>query len=135
MFAKWIETDGRFSFDCVDNGGVEISDEAHAELFAGVDAFARQGIPKIIVADGEGNPTIGDPPPLTAEQRIAEAEGLRDELLREAALRIEPLQDAVDLEVATEAEALRLKSWKTYRVALVRCDLAALPILWPTKPE
>ncbi|PLV18678.1 phage tail protein, partial [Pseudomonas guariconensis] len=33
---------------------------------------------------------------------------------------IAPLQDAVDLDEATEAEAALLKEWKRYRVALNR---------------
>ncbi|WP_371922312.1 tail fiber assembly protein [Pseudomonas sp. DG56-2] len=30
------------------------------------------------------------------------------------------MQDAVDLEDATEAEAAELKAWKKYRIALIR---------------
>ncbi|MBC3456369.1 tail fiber assembly protein [Pseudomonas mosselii] len=50
---------------------------------------------------------------------------------------IAPLQDAVDLDEATEAEALRLKEWKRYRVALNRLpeqpDYPAV-IDWPAPP-
>jgi DNA-directed RNA polymerase specialized sigma24 family protein len=50
---------------------------------------------------------------------------------------IAPLQDAVDLDEATEAEALRLKEWKRYRVALNRLpDQPGYPtaIDWPAPP-
>ena len=34
MFAKWIEEDQRFAYDLHDNGGVEISADAHAAIIA-----------------------------------------------------------------------------------------------------
>ncbi|WP_305883414.1 tail fiber assembly protein [Pseudomonas asiatica] len=50
---------------------------------------------------------------------------------------IAPLQDAVELEEATEAEAALLKEWKRYRVALSRLpEQEGYPttINWPTPP-
>ncbi|OOV90968.1 phage tail protein [Pseudomonas sp. MF6396] len=50
---------------------------------------------------------------------------------------IAPLQDAVDLDDATEAEATALKAWKKYRVALNRLpDQPGYPtdIDWPAPP-
>ncbi|URD40642.1 tail fiber assembly protein [Pseudomonas sp. BYT-5] len=50
---------------------------------------------------------------------------------------IAPLQDAVDLDEATEAEAALLKEWKRYRVALNRLpDQPGYPneITWPAPP-
>lgn len=50
---------------------------------------------------------------------------------------IAPLQDAVDLDEATEAEAARLKDWKRYRVALNRLpEQPGYPndIDWPAPP-
>ncbi|MNJ77635.1 Caudovirales tail fiber assembly protein [compost metagenome] len=50
---------------------------------------------------------------------------------------IAPLQDAVDLEEATEAEAAKLKAWKKYRIALIRVpDQPGYPntIDWPAPP-
>ena len=58
----------------------------------------------------------------------------RDGLLRVAAVRIAPLQDAADLDVATAAETAALKAWKTYRVALNRVDVTAHPAVWPAAP-
>ena len=50
---------------------------------------------------------------------------------------IAPLQDAVDLDDATEAEATALKAWKKYRVALNRLpEQSGYPvdIDWPVPP-
>lgn len=50
---------------------------------------------------------------------------------------IAPLQDAVDLDDATEAEATALKAWKKYRVALSRLPEQPgypIDIDWPAPP-
>ncbi|WP_095151904.1 tail fiber assembly protein [Pseudomonas sp. Irchel s3b5] len=50
---------------------------------------------------------------------------------------IAPLQDAVDIDEATDAEVLLLKAWKKYRVALSRVpEQVGYPstIEWPTAP-
>jgi len=50
---------------------------------------------------------------------------------------IKPLQDAVDIDDATDTELLKLKAWKKYRVALSRLpDQAGYPteIDWPVVP-
>ncbi|MDT4620715.1 tail fiber assembly protein, partial [Escherichia coli] len=47
-----------------------------------------------------------------------------------------PLQDAVDLEIATEEETLLLEAWKKYRVLLNRVDTSTAPdIEWPEEPD
>jgi len=57
-------------------------------------------------------------------------------LLSQAAAAIAPLQDAVDVDDATDEELASLKAWKKFRVALNRLDLAAAPdIDWPAVPE
>ena len=59
----------------------------------------------------------------------------RDELLRLAALRIAPLQDAADLDMATGDEKTALTAWKKYRVLLSRVDISTAPdISWPEQP-
>lgn len=55
-----------------------------------------------------------------------------------ASNQVNALQDAVDLEIATEAETKALKSWKTYRVLLSRVDtIGAVPAEgdWPASPD
>ncbi|MCV3029668.1 tail fiber assembly protein, partial [Escherichia coli] len=49
---------------------------------------------------------------------------------------IAPLQDAVDLEIATEEENSLLEAWKKYRVLLNRVDTSTAPdIEWPEEPD
>lgn len=52
-----------------------------------------------------------------------------------AAGRVAILQDAVDLDMATDDEKARLLEWKKYRVLLNRVDATAAPdIVWPAPP-
>ncbi|HBR1086188.1 TPA: tail fiber assembly protein [Klebsiella pneumoniae] len=56
-------------------------------------------------------------------------------LLSRANNEIAWLQDAVDLNQATESEAQRLNDWKTYRIALNRTDLTdPASVSWPSVP-
>lgn len=73
-------------------------------------------------------------PPVSKEQHIAEAEQQKQSLLSEAAEAIAPLQDAVDLDIATDEEVAQLTAWKKYRVLLNRIDTSLAPdIDWPIK--
>ncbi|EUD07858.1 tail fiber assembly protein [Providencia alcalifaciens] len=75
-------------------------------------------------------------PPKSKEQYIAEAEQKKQSLLAEANIAIAPLQDAVDLEMATDEEIALLKEWKKYRVLLNRVDTSLAPdIEWPQQPH
>lgn len=84
----------------------------------------------------EPNPPELEPapqPPVTADQARAQ----RDGMLSFAALRIAPLQDAVDLDDATAEEIAALKAWKQYRVALSRIEQQPgfpAAVDWPTPP-
>lgn len=81
-------------------------------------------------------------PHLTAEEiernrlwAIENNKRLKDSLLAQATLAIAPLQDAVDLDDASEEEVALLKKWKQYRVAVNRIDAnTAEDIEWPTQP-
>lgn len=77
------------------------------------------------------------PPVLSPEQLAEIALNERDALLAQAAIRIAPLQDAVDLGEASAAEEQALIAWKRYRVAVNRIDQqAGFPgqIDWPAPP-
>lgn len=51
-------------------------------------------------------------------------------------MKIEPLQDAVDLDMATDEEKSRYDAWRKYRVLLMRVDTSQAPdINWPDPPE
>ncbi|BDH44901.1 tail fiber assembly protein [Salmonella enterica subsp. enterica serovar Choleraesuis] len=55
--------------------------------------------------------------------------------LSDATSTISPLQDAVDLDIATDEEKVKLDEWKKYRVLLNRIDTSLAPnITWPSKP-
>ncbi|WP_307773608.1 tail fiber assembly protein [Providencia stuartii] len=74
-------------------------------------------------------------PPISKEQLIAEAEQQKQSLLAEANNAIAPLQDAVDLDIATDEEEVQLTAWRKYRVLLNRVDTSTAPeIDWPEKP-
>lgn len=63
------------------------------------------------------------------------AEQKRKELMEGANLAITPLQDAVDLGIATDSEYALLLDWKKYRVLLNRIEVdSATDIQWPEVP-
>lgn len=69
-----------------------------------------------------------------SEKQLSERE--RNELITASSLKIAPLQDAVDLGMATEEEKESLLEWKKYRVLLNRVDVSKAPeIDWPEPPE
>ncbi|MCV8535777.1 tail fiber assembly protein, partial [Escherichia coli] len=51
-----------------------------------------------------------------------EAEETKNSLMQVASEHIAPLQDAADLEIATEEERSLLEAWNKYRVLLNRVD-------------
>ncbi|EPB1285283.1 tail fiber assembly protein [Escherichia coli] len=79
--------------------------------------------------------TAPPPPERSHNALVAEAELQKSALLTVANNTIAPLQDAVDLEMATDDEQALLLAWKKYRVLLNRVDTSAAPeIEWPTQP-
>ncbi|EDE2174816.1 tail fiber assembly protein [Salmonella enterica] len=64
--------------------------------------------------------------------RLREAEGTKSRLLQMAAEKIAPLQDAVDLGLATDDEKVQLDEWKKYRVLVNRVDTTNPD--WPDVP-
>ncbi len=66
---------------------------------------------------------------------VSEADAEKKSLLKQANDAIATLQDAVDLDMATEEEALLLTAWKKYRVLLNRIQPEDAPeIVWPEVP-
>lgn len=77
------------------------------------------------------------PAPLPPADPAQEAQVQCAQLRATADYAITPLQDAVDIDEATEEDAAQLKSWKKYRVALNRVpEQAGYPetIDWPAVP-
>lgn len=62
-----------------------------------------------------------------------QAQKKKNELLAQATAMIDPLQDAVDLAMATESEADFLNQWKKYRILLNRVDVS--DPAWPEVPQ
>lgn len=82
-------------------------------------------------------------PPLTEEQIEQQKQqaitvnlSLKAARMAQATAAIAPLQDAVDLDEATEEEKALLLAWKKYRIAVNRIDAnTADDIDWPEQPE
>ena len=72
-----------------------------------------------------------------AEQQslTTQAKQQKTALLAKATSMIAPLQDAVDMGMATPEEETSLLDWKRYRVELSRVDVAKHPVTWPAAPK
>ncbi|MBD1228400.1 tail fiber assembly protein [Xenorhabdus griffiniae] len=91
---------------------------------------------KIRVVGPDGLPTWEDVPPPTPEQLQQRAESQKSSLRQQADIAIAPLQDAVDLDMATDAEKSALTEWRKYRVLLNRVNCTTAPdIQWPEQPK
>ncbi|MFA8275505.1 P2 family phage major capsid protein [Escherichia coli] len=67
-----------------------------------------------------------------ADALVREAEEKKARLIQEATDNIAILQDAVNLEIATNEENSQLDSWRKYRVLVSRIDTSTAPdIVWP----
>lgn len=111
---------------------VEVTEDVYS-IYAGV------GIPagKMLGCEA-GMPAWVDLPPKTTDELAADAQSKRSTALAVATEKIAPLQDAVDLGVATEAETTSLTKWKTYRVLVNRVPTQPgfpTAIDWPSMPE
>ena len=97
--------------------------------------FTRFNPGKHRVVGIDGLPAWEDDLPLTVDELIAQAVAKKNSLLADAAAKISILQDAVDLDMATDEEAAALVAWKKYRVLLNRIDTSTAPdITWPEQP-
>ncbi|EOI6407506.1 tail fiber assembly protein [Yersinia enterocolitica] len=115
--------------------GWDLSDaiDVNTALFV---EFTRFNLGKHRVVGIDGLPAWEDDLPLTVDELIAQAVAKKNSLLADAAAKISILQDAVDLEMATDEEAAALIAWKKYRVLLNRIDTSKAPdIEWPVSPE
>ncbi len=81
--------------------------------------------------DGKAKVWVKDEAAEKAAQ-LRQAEETKSRLLQMASEKIAPLQDAVDLGIATDDEKARLDEWKKYRVLVNRMDTAAPD--WPERP-
>lgn len=83
-------------------------------------------------------PAAKTPEEILAEQnveKIAANTAKKAELIAAASDKISVLQDAVDLEMETDAEVAALPLWKKYRVLLSRIDAnISEDVIWPKEP-
>jgi len=109
----------------------DIAEMFHPDL-VWVDVTATNPKPEVgWLYDGEN---FAPPPGPSPEEITARNTMTRDSLLAMATARIAPLQDAVDLGMATPDEEAALLAWKRYRVALNRLDMTQNPVAWPEAP-
>ena len=107
---------------------IPVSEEEHAALFLG------QERGKYINHTPDG-PVLVDQPDYSPEELIAQAESKKSQLMQMANAEVAPLQDAVDLDIATGDEQALLLKWKKYRVLLNRVNPENAPdIIWPDIP-
>ncbi|EAA0894706.1 tail fiber assembly protein [Salmonella enterica] len=64
--------------------------------------------------------------------QLRQAEETKNRLLQIASEKIAPLQDSVDLDIATDDEKAQLDEWKKYRILVNRVDTSNPD--WPEKP-
>lgn len=83
--------------------------------------------------DGTFSPPPVEPP--THDDLVVAAEQEKQSRLAEANSAIANLQDAVDLDIATDDETAALLAWKKYRVLLMRVDTTAPDIEFPALPN
>lgn len=86
----------------------------------------------------DGMPTWVDIPAVPEDELRARNEANRTYLMRVAGERIAPLEDAVELGLATDEESAALVAWKRYRVELRRVEEQPrypLEVVWPSEPK
>ncbi|MCW7551030.1 tail fiber assembly protein [Photorhabdus sp. APURE] len=72
----------------------------------------------------------------TLEEKIRIIENHKIEKMAVINMTIQPLQDAIDLDIATDKEIEQLMAWKKYRVLLSRVDTSQPDIIqWPETPK
>ena len=100
----------------------------------------KKSVPKDFPENADGqwifNGKKITPRVISESELIAQAEETRTQLMAEANQKITPLQDALDVGIATDEELAQLKAWKTYRVLLNRVDTSTAPdVDWPVAPS
>ncbi|HGD7755123.1 TPA: tail fiber assembly protein [Escherichia coli] len=109
--------------------GIEISDEDAIRFNGGNKPTGK------MLGMVSGSLAWVDEPPLSPEQKIADAENMKATLRAKADSEIAWRQDANDADIATDEEKAALAAWKKYRVLLMRVNTSAEDIQWPDLPE
>lgn len=113
----------------IPDDAIDITEKAWTDLLTG------QAKGKLIACGTDLRPCLTEQPLPTADELFSQAEDKRSRLRAEADTVIQPLQDASDLEIASEDESRQLIAWKKYRVMLMRISTEDTKnIIWPEKP-
>lgn len=119
------------------------ADGTYVVTYGGVPYHATEAVtPDVydrVLAMIEGGAVVADyaEPEISKPDPLAEAATEYNRLRGIADFVMAPLQDAVDMKKATEADVVLLSAWKDYRIALSRVsEQSAYPekIEWPTPP-
>lgn len=151
--AQYLQSDGRDWYEIRDSldkeslkiafqtdGTIRIQSYDATGIFPenlSVALIDRADVPEGFDADGEWifDGAVIKPRVVTQEEVEAKAASMKSYLMQSATDIIAPLQDAVDLDIATDSEKLTLLAWKKYRVQLNRISVSpAANISWPEKP-
>lgn len=119
-------------YDVMPDDKISITEEQYRLLIDG------QAAGKFIVAGDDGAPQLVDGPIESEESVRLRVLSERDARLAQAAIRVAPLQDALDVEGSASGAEPLLSSWKRYRVALNRIEQApGFPnsFVWPEPPN
>ncbi|MDP8716318.1 tail fiber assembly protein [Serratia marcescens] len=110
---------------------IEITDNAFQEYFIELPPAG-----KYRTANNRGLPEWADIPSPTKESLVAMAESERQSRMSVATAIIDPLKDAVEMDMATDEEKSRYNAWRKYRVLLTRVDTSLAPdVSWPEPPK
>lgn len=97
----------------------------------------------VVAADGAGigwsyvdGQFVAPPAPeISHDELVAQAVAQKNAGMNSATNEISVLQDAADLDMATDEEMAQLAAWKKYRVLMSRVDPSKAPdIDWPEPP-
>ncbi|QOD67347.1 phage tail protein [Pseudomonas brassicacearum] len=112
MYAKWIEEDGRFAFERVDNGGIVITDDEHGALFE-----PDRGS-KVIVLGSDGRPALQEPPLPTSDELALVERTWRDKQLAVTDGVVTRHRDEIEDGIVTTLTSDQYGALQTYRRAL-----------------
>lgn len=89
----------------------------------------------IAITEEEADAFLAELDKPTKEQIKANNEATIKSLTQEATLKIDTIQDAIDLDMAEDGDADKLKKWRKYRVLLSRVDTSVENMELPEKPN
>ncbi|WP_313439336.1 tail fiber assembly protein [Atlantibacter hermannii] len=129
-FAKGLFYPSNIEYSSIPEDAIEVTESEFTK------AMSRPAGWSFTVSD-DGLVTLHEPPELTPEQIIAQAEAYKQRLLDDAQQKISVWQTKLLMgRKLTEAESARLNAWMDYIDAVTDIDTSKAPdINWPEKPQ